>query len=350
MIAAGLGVAAIMGVMIAGVPGAAWAQASDAPRRLGTEDIAKLRARIASDKQQREDAAERAREEALRQEEDRRIAAAEAEASADYSDDEPAQPPAPNPAEVFARTFSREYTTNMAIVNHGNANVATARQGVIDEQRRREALQRAVVVRREVEAARAKRAQAASVAGAPAVSAAHPVSPQSAATASAPAVSQATSAETRARQLREQAAAERKRLAAAARPAEVATSAVSPASGGTNPNVMARAGGSAASMPGAGSGMTTADYGPAKAWCQASAAGTFQCMGPLSRSLAWEKSLDFALSNVGCAGGKGYNPTPGHGGSGFDCGRALHVGDFRMPLYDPYRGGGNPVRVTKTGQ
>ncbi|PZU26345.1 MAG: hypothetical protein DI584_11920, partial [Stenotrophomonas sp.] len=87
------------------------------------------------------------------------------------------------------------------------------------------------------------------------------------------------------------------------------------------------------------------DYGPAKAWCQASNAGTFQCMGPLQNLLSWYPSLETALSQAGCPGGEGYNPTPGHGGSSFNCGRQLKPNDYRMPTYDPYRGGGKPVLV-----
>jgi hypothetical protein len=329
-----------------GLSGAVCAQSvSDGPRQLSPDDIAKLRARIASDKQARE-------EEAIRQEEERRIAEAEAEAAADYYYDEPVQStPAPNLAEVFTKTFSQEYNKNMEIVNRGNANVAAARQGVIDEQRRREAQQRAEAVRREVEAARRKRAEAAAAAAA----GARPGSGVSAgggqAAGTTPASPQATAAEERARKLREQVAAERQRLAEQERQRTMkgfveSSRARDQQQATIGDAVSGKASVSASPTPVA----APRDYGPAKAWCQASENGTYQCMGPLQRMIGWEKSLDYALSTVGCGGGRGYNPTPGTGGKGFDCGRSLRVGDFRMPLYDPFRGGGNPVRVTDSGQ
>lgn len=95
------------------------------------------------------------------------------------------------------------------------------------------------------------------------------------------------------------------------------------------------------------------DYGPAKAWCRArrnemAKQTEYQCMGPLQNLLSWYASLDVTLRQSGCPGGEGYPPTPEHGGSSFNCGRQLKVGDLRMPTYDPYRGGGNPV-VVKAG-
>ncbi len=95
------------------------------------------------------------------------------------------------------------------------------------------------------------------------------------------------------------------------------------------------------------------DYGPAKAWCRArrnemAKQTEYQCMGPLQNLLSWYASLDVPLGQSGCSGGEGYPPTPEHGGSSFNCGRQLKVGDLRMPTYDPYRGGGNPV-VVKAG-
>jgi len=93
------------------------------------------------------------------------------------------------------------------------------------------------------------------------------------------------------------------------------------------------------------------DYGPAKAWCRArrnemAKQTEYQCMGPLQNLLSWYPTLDAPLGMAGCPGGEGYTPTPEHGGSSFNCGRKLKVGDLRMPTYDPYRGGGSPTRVT----
>lgn len=93
------------------------------------------------------------------------------------------------------------------------------------------------------------------------------------------------------------------------------------------------------------------DHGPAKAWCRArrnemAKQTEYQCMGPLQTLPSWYSTLDVPLRMAGCPGGEGYPPTPEHGGSSFNCSRPLKVGDLRMPTYDPYRGGGNPVRVT----
>lgn len=93
------------------------------------------------------------------------------------------------------------------------------------------------------------------------------------------------------------------------------------------------------------------DYGPARAWCRArrnemAKQTEYQCMGPLQNLLSWYPTLDAPLGMAGCPAGEGYTPTPEHGGSSFNCDRKLKVGDLRMPTYDPYRGGGNPVRVT----
>lgn len=92
------------------------------------------------------------------------------------------------------------------------------------------------------------------------------------------------------------------------------------------------------------------DHGPAKAWCRArrnemARQTEYQCMGPLQNLLSWYPTLDAPLGMAGCPGGEGYTPTPEHGGSSFNCGRKLKVGDLRMPTYDPYRGGGSPTRV-----
>lgn len=93
------------------------------------------------------------------------------------------------------------------------------------------------------------------------------------------------------------------------------------------------------------------DHGPAKAWCRArrnemAKQTEYQCMGPLQNLLSWYPALDAPLGMAGCPGGEGYTPTPEHGGSSFNCGRKLKVGDLRMPTYDPYRGSGSPTRVT----
>lgn len=75
--------------------------------------------------------------------------------------------------------------------------------------------------------------------------------------------------------------------------------------------------------------------GPAKAWCYLTRNDGYRCWGPLQKN-GWGKSLEGALSMVGCPGGSGYEPKVGAGGSSFDCGRPLRGNELVMPDYDPF--------------
>ncbi|PZU48016.1 MAG: hypothetical protein DI568_08640 [Sphingomonas sp.] len=298
---------------------------SPAPRQLTEAEQARLKQSIGKDKallQQAVTAAE------ARQREIERIDA-EAAAAAAYVAVEP-EPEVPAQSgggaaailNAFTTTFASEHQKNMAIVNQGNADVALARQR-LHEQQERERRQREQAEARQREQQRQQQEAAAR----------HAASSQSEAQAEAQRQQQQRDAQLRDAKLREQAMAERQRLAA--QQAQAGSQASPP---------LSRSAGSSGSAT-AAAGAATA-HGPARAWCQASKSGSYQCMGPTQKMLSWEKSLAYALELAGCKGGQGYTPTVDGGGSGFNCGRSLRSGEYRMPEYDPYRGGGAPQKVT----
>ena len=345
-------------VMLAiGPHGAALAQeAVAAPRELSKAQQDRLKQKIDGDKAARDKAVANAlanQRNIVRQQEDQARAAREAAYAAaqreDASQSEPEQPAQSVGAAMlsgFTSGFSSEFQKNMEIVNRGNADVAFARQRLIEQQQReerqREQQQKDAQLRQQQQ--RLADEQRRLAAGGGATNAPN-----------AGAAEQQRLAQERQAEMQAQVAAERKRLTtereqlAAEERARVMKPFVDSArsqqaTAGTAGTALT--GGTATAVPAAATAAAVADHGPARAWCQASEKRQYQCMGPLQRALSWESSLDHALSVVGCTGGQGYNPTPGHGGSGFNCGRQLQVGEYRMPTYDPYRGGGVPTRVT----
>ncbi|WP_165973841.1 PDZ domain-containing protein [Paucimonas lemoignei] len=80
---------------------------------------------------------------------------------------------------------------------------------------------------------------------------------------------------------------------------------------------------------------TAASRGPARAWCRQDKEGAYWCSGPFQNNV-WGETLELALNRSGCAGGTGYSPKVGQGGSSFNCGRELKPGEIMVPTYDPF--------------
>jgi hypothetical protein len=120
---------------------------------------------------------------------------------------------------------------------------------------------------------------------------------------------------------------------------------------GNDDDDTSRSAGRRSASAGAGGSAGPRDYGPAKAWCQQPRENVFECYGPLQAIKGLgavdfgENRLQRALDLAGCSAGSGYTPKPGMGGTSFDCGRRLKTDEYRMPLYDPFRGSGRPVKV-----
>lgn len=337
--------------------------AQTAPRQLSDEQLAAL---ARSMEKSRESSINAQQAAARRQDELRNAREREAafnDDDGDWQDD----PPAPvstgglaNVLEAFTGTLASEMTMKQqqdAQQQQFLANVRREAEAVDRQRRREQEAQRLAEerVRREREQqAQASARQTAggrATAGAGAAASAGPVAGADGQRAAGSAAAAADpAAQSREAALRTNVAAERRRLedareqAAAAERLRVMRSSVGTTQG-QEPSATAPASVSATPR------VTPAakDHGPAKAWCQASDAGTYQCMGPLQNLLSWYPSLDVALSQAGCPGGEGYPPTRGHGGASFNCGRPLKVNDYRMPTYDPYRGGGRP-QLVKMGE
>ncbi len=341
--------------------------AQQAPRQLSEKDLARLRSGVERSKELSAEAASRA--EARRQEEQsqrQQEALRRQEEQLAYEDDEYYEDdqPAVDTASAFLGTFIGTLNSEMAKKQQEEAqrqrfldNVrreaeAVDRQRQRDQERQRLVQERARLERqaeqqRQLAAAQQQRQATASSTG---VKAASGIA--AGGTSGSTMTAQQQAARTREDTLRADVAAERKRLAeerernaamerqrVAGKPqaATIATGAstATPASVSSAPKPVAEA----------------RDHGPAKAWCRArrnemAKQTEYQCMGPLQNLLSWYPTLGAPLGMAGCPGGEGYTPTPEHGGSSFNCGRKLKVGDLRMPTYDPYRGGGNPVRIT----
>lgn len=303
---------------------------SPAPRQLSEAEQARLKQSIGKDKASLQQAVAEAQ--ARQRELDRNNAEAAASAAASaaaYVEPEPEvqvrQPTGATILNAFTSGFSREYEKTQAIVNQGNADVAAARQRMLAQQeheRRERERQQAEARLRQQQQAAARQASTAAAAE----------SQRLAQERDARLREQIAAERGRIAAERAQIAAEREKLAAAER---AETSRSLPA-----PNRSTTSGTASSSMT------TPMAHGPARAWCQASKVGTYQCMGPTQQMASWEKSLAYALSLAGCTGGQGHAPTADNGGSGFNCGRSLRTGELRMPEYDPYRGGGRPERVT----
>lgn len=319
--------------------------AQSAPHELNAQDVARIRERMAKDKALREQAQQteelQRKERELREREE---AIAREEAAADQCCDSAPQP-APNMANAalggFLQGFSGEYAKDRAIVQQGNAQVNAAQQAVQRQQQREQARRE----RQQLEAERKKlegqrQAMTATWRQDQARS-------QQAAQAN---VEQRQRADDRQQALREQAAAERKRLAAEKlreEAAERARTMQTFVQSSRNQQLSTATTTPAVATAATGKQVAPAahDYGPAKAWCRAFDDGSYQCMGPLQRMASSLPTLSLALTQAGCEGGNGYTPTRGHGGSDFDCGRKLRVNEYRMPAYDPWRGGGQPVLI-----
>ena len=344
--------------------------AAQAPRELSEAQKARLKQSVTQDKASGQKAADEAmarqqqlaRDQQAEAERARQQQQAAYEAAYDDSGPEPVQQSGGGAAAIlnaFTGAFSSEYQKNMDVVNRGNAAVDYNRQQMIAEQQRQQR-QRELAEQQERARQQAARQQAAQQQRmADQQRAANAASTSPAATAQRNADLQQQAAAERQRLAAErqiQQSAERQKQATAQREQEAAAErarVMAPFVGSSRQQQAANAPGNPGTTAGTASAMaapkavaTPADHGPARAWCQASEARTYQCMGPLQRSMSWEKTLEYALSVVGCTGGQGYNPTPGHGGSAFNCGRQLQVGEYRMPTYDPFRGGGSPTRVT----
>lgn len=335
---------------------ALWAVALPAqqtPRQLSEEDLTKLRRNVEAGKARRVEARRQA--ELQRQQEELR----RQEEALAYEDDEPVVDTGSAFFGALIGTLGSEMEKKRQedaqqrrfLDNVRREAEAVDRRRQRDLERQRLAEERA---RLERQAEQQRQLAAAQQRQSPASSSARATS--STATTGASAGSNTmTAQQQREEALRANVAAERKRLAeerertaaaerervmrpfveASNRQQALATTPATPASVFTTPKPVAEA----------------RDYGPAKAWCRArrnemAKQTEYQCMGPLQNLLSWYPTLDAPLGMAGCPGGEGYTPTPEHGGSSFNCGRKLKVGDLRMPTYDPYRGGGNPVRVT----
>ncbi len=333
------------------------------PRQLSEEDLARLRRNVEASKArsveaQRQAELQRQREELRRQE--------EALAYDDYYEEDEPEPVVDTASAVFGAfvgTFSSEMEKKRQqdaqqqrfLDNLRREAEAVDRQRQRDLERQRLAEERAKLERQaeqQRQLAAAQQRQAAATSGGAGMNGASGTSAVAGGSNAATTLTaQQQAAKAREEALRANVAAERKRLAeereraAAAERLRVAgkpqvsaittgATPVTPAAVSSTPKPVAEA----------------RDYGPAKAWCRArrnemAKQTEYQCMGPMQNLLSWYSTLDAPLRMAGCPGGEGYSPTPEHGGSGFNCGRKLKVGDLRMPTYDPYRGGGNPVRV-----
>ncbi|GEM_PF-3167953 len=340
--------------------------AQNAPRQLSDEQLAALGRSMEKSRESSINAQQAA---ARRQEELRSARQRDVAVSDDDDDwqDEPAPPaPAGGMASVL-QAFTGTLASEMAMKQQQDAQqqqfLANVRREAeaVDRQRRREqeaqrlAEERARRERQRQEQQRHEQQHARQIAGTHAATgtgeAVTASRPQSTAGPSATGSVAATAnpmAQARQSALQANVAAERKRLEEAREQAAAAE----------RLRVMRSAGDTTRTPQGSATASVSAaasvapvpkDHGPAKAWCQASNAGTYQCMGPLQNLLSWYPSLDVALSQAGCPGGEGYPPTRGHGGSSFNCGRPLKVNDYRMPIYDPYRGGGRP-QLVKMGE
>lgn len=340
--------------------------AQQAPRQLNEEDMRRLRFSVAKSKERAIAAAaeaEQKQELERQQEELRRQEEALAYDGDDYyEDDEPAVDTASAVFGAFIGTLKSE----MAKKQQQDAERQRFLDGVrrqaeaVDRQRQRELerqrlaeerarLERQAQQQRQLAAVQ-QRQSSASGGNTAATTGASATGGNAASTLTA----QQQAAKAREEALRANVAAERKRLAeerereaaaerervmrpymeASNRQQALAAKPVTPASVSATPKSVTEA----------------RNYGPAKAWCRArrnemSKQTEYQCMGPLQSLPSWYPTLDVPLRMAGCPGGEGYAPTPEHGGSGFNCGRKLKVGDLRMPTYDPYRGGGSPTRV-----
>lgn len=332
--------------------------AQQPPRQLSEEDLAKVRRGVERNKeisaQGEQQAAAKRREDELRRQEE--ALASDDGYEDDGGDDAPAQSGTANIFDAFIGTLGSEMAKKQQedlqrqrfLENVRREAEAVDRQRQRDLERERLAqertrLERQAEQQRQQAIAQQQRQSAANVGNARAIVGTGGIGSSSAISG------QQQTAKAREDTMRANVAAERKRLAeererAAATERERVMRPFVEASSRQQVQTMSSAGGAAVSTTPKTS-IAPPDYGPAKAWCQASNAGTFQCMGPLQNLLSWYPSLETALSQAGCPGGEGYNPTPGHGGSSFNCGRQLKPNDYRMPTYDPYRGGGKPVLV-----
>ena len=345
----------------------------NAPRELTEQDIQRLRASVAKSKdraaiaaaeaerQRQEDELKRKQEELRRQEESL------AYDDGDYYEESEPEPVVDTASAIFngfmkgagdalARQREADAKQQRFLSNLQREAEAVDRQRQRELERQRLAEERARLERqaeqqRQLAAAQQRQASA-SGSGAGANGASGSAAAAAGGTATNALTAQQQAAKAREETLRANVAAERKRMAeerertAAAERQRVAG----------KPQVPATTTGVAPATPAAVSPTPkpvaeVRDYGPAKAWCRArrnemAKKTEYQCMGPLQNLLSWYPTLDAPLGMAGCPGGDGYAPTPEHGGSSFNCGRKLKVGDLRMPTYDPYRGGGNPARVT----
>jgi hypothetical protein len=341
------------------------------PRQLSEAELARIQGSVQKSKA---NAAQQAEQQRQRAELERQQAALRRQQDAlsnddeDWEDDEPQSSSGggfANVLDAFTNTLSSEMAKKQQEDAQRQRFLDNVRRQAeaIDRQRQRELeqqrlaeerarLERQAQQQRQQQAiAQQQRQSAASSAGGTAATAASATSGSTGNTLT----TQQQAAKAREEALRANVTAERKRLAeerertaaaerervmrpfveASNRQQALATTPATPASVFTTPKPVAEA----------------RDYGPAKAWCRArrnemAKQTEYQCMGPLQNLLSWYPTLDAPLGMAGCPGGEGYTPTPEHGGSSFNCGRKLKVGDLRMPTYDPYRGGGNPVRVT----
>lgn len=342
----------VAALVLLAVPAALPAQ--QAPRQLSEEDLARLRRGVEQNKTLSAQGAQQAT--AMRQQQEltrREEALAGEDDGYDGEEDMPQQNVAANVFDAFLGTLGSEMAKKQQedaqrqrfLDNVRREAEAVERSRQRELERQRLADERARLARQAQQVAagqqRAPTVGSTSGRGQPGFSGNNP----------GPVTNRPQAGNTQEDTLRANAAAERKRLAEQRARAERGDPQSSPSG---RPQVAAAATGASPLTPASVSHApkpTAApeDHGPAKAWCQASNAGTFQCMGPLQNLLSWYPSLETALSQSGCPGGEGYRPTPGHGGSSFNCGRQLKVNDYRMPTYDPYRGGGKPVLV-KAGQ
>lgn len=339
--------------------------AQQAPRQLDEEDLARLRRGVERNKEASARDAQQAT--ARRQQEELRL---QQEALADHHDDgyngehdAPLQGGTTSVFDAFIGTLSSEMAKKQQEDEQRQRFLDNVRREaeVVDRQRQRELerqrladerarLERQAQQQRQQAIAQQQRQSAASGGGPGAVAG----SAGRGSTGTAMTVQQ-QAAKARDDAMRANVAAERKRLAEQRARAEATEG--RGASGGPQP--AATVVGARPATPASVSSIPKAvaapvDYGPAKAWCRARRNETakqteYQCMGPLQNLLSWYSTLSAPLGMAGCSGGEGYTPTPEHGGSSFNCGRRLKVNDYRMPTYDPYRGGGEPMLV-KPGQ
>lgn len=342
------------------VPAAASSQ--QVPRQLGEEELVQLHRSVEASKArsievQRQAELERKREELRRQEE------ALAYDDEYYEDDEPTVDTASAFLGAFIGTLNSEMAKKQQedvqrqrfLDNVRREAEAVDRQRQRDLERQRLAEERARLERQaeqQRQLAAAQQRQAAAIGGD--LRATNGTTAADA-TASSMMTTQQQAAKAREEALRANVAAERQRLAAERERAAAAERerVMRPFVEASNRQqaLSASSAGTAAVSSTPKAAAASVDHGPAKAWCRArrnemAKQTEYQCMGPLQNLLSWYPTLDAPLGMAGCSGGEGYTPTPEHGGSSFNCGRKLKVGDLRMPTYDPYRGGGSPTRVT----